>query len=84
MIATVIGVSRVTGKDKDGRSYDYFRLGYTYSAPKGYSFEGLLGGTCNIGAVNFDVRVPHLGDRLVLDLTDNGRVKSCDFIEDVL
>lgn len=84
MIATVIGIRRVSGKGQDGRAYDYFRTGYTYAPPKHLGFEGLLGGSCSIGADFFPVRIPHVGDKLVIDINDAGRVLDAQFLEDAL
>lgn len=84
MIVNVIGVRRITGKADNG-PYDYFKVGYTTPFPRGTDgATGELGGSCSLPARFFPNRVPHVGDRLVLDLDLKGRVQDAIFIEDIM
>ena len=81
MIIDIVGVRRISGKGDKG-SYDYFKLGYTSPWPKGAEgSQGVQAGSCNIPSSVFDLRIPHPGDRLMLDVDFRGRIQDASFID---
>lgn len=84
MIVNVIGVRRVTGTGDRG-AYDFFKIGYTTPFPKNASGSiGELGGSCTLKASCFPDRIPHVGDRLLLDVNFQGRILGASFLEDII
>lgn len=81
MIIDIVGVRHISGKGDKG-SYDYFKVGYTFAWPKGTEgAQGVQAGSCNISSAVFDLRTPHPGDRIMLDVDFKGRIQNASFID---